>query len=67
MSTSTCQALLDTEFADLGYVSRFDNEQGMLLILDGEVCWEEVVNTLRANDDVIQQQIQTAETAGLNL
>ena len=64
---STCQALLDTEFVDLGYVSRFDNEQGMMLILDGEVCWEEVVNTLRANDNVIQQQIVTAETAGLNL
>ena len=64
---STCQELLDTDVLSLGYVSRFDNEMGKLLILDGEVCWEEVVDTLQRNDELIQSQIQTAETAGLNL
>ena len=51
---STCQALLDTEVMNLGYVSKFDRASGKMLILDGEDCWEEIVATLRANDEVIQ-------------
>ena len=64
---SVCQALLDTEVMNLGYVSTFDGSKGKMLILDGEDCWEEIVQTLRANDEVVQQQIQTAESAGLSL
>ena len=64
LMSQTCQEVLDADIMTLGYVSKFDEGQGNLLILDGEVCWEEIVAGIESKDEMISSQIQTLEEAG---
>ena len=51
--SQTCQEILDADIMTLGYVSKFDEGQGNILILDGETCWEEIVAQIESQDPMI--------------
>ena len=64
---SACQEQFNNNLIEIGQTTRFDDEQGMAIILGGEACWEEIVNTIEEADAFLDENIQMLEDNGMDL
>ena len=54
---SACQEQFNNNLIDIGFTTKFDNEQGMAIIMGGEACWEEIINTIEEADSFLDSNI----------
>ena len=64
---SACKEQFNNNLVDFGFTTKFDNEQGMAIIMGGEACWEEIINTIEEADSFIDSNIQMMEDNGMDL
>lgn len=69
MDTSqlTCQQQLDLESVNIGYATEFDEMRGMVYIIGGEACWEEVLNVIQRANEFADEQVQRLAEQGINI
>ena len=63
---ATCAEQLDTNSVDIGYATKFDQGQGVVYLIGGEACWQEILEKIDEADQFVSEQLQQLEENGIN-
>ena len=64
---SVCEEQFNNKLIDVGYTTKFDDEQGMAIIMGGEACWSEIIDKIEEADGFLDETIAMAEENGMDL
>ena len=62
----SCSEQLEKGTVDFGYATKFDQGQGVVVLMDGEACWREIIDKVEEADAMISQQLEQLEEQGIN-
>jgi len=57
----TCEQILKTDIAQIGYTKSFDGENGRIVLLGGRDCWKEITQAISDADSFIRTKLQKLE------
>lgn len=49
----SCSEQLEKGNIDFGYATKFDQGQGVVLLLEGEECWKEIIDKVNEADEFV--------------
>lgn len=49
----TCGEQLDTQYLDVGYATKFDQERGVVYLISGEACHQEILYSVAEADEMM--------------
>merc|ERR1711934_957619 len=61
---ASCSEQLDRNAVDVGYETWFDQGQGVIYLVGGEQCWNEVMEGIKQGDEIVSQTLQDMEKQG---
>lgn len=63
----SCDEQLNMGLVNMGYQTRFDNDNGFVQIVKDSQCWDEIVQGVREGSQFVKKQLQMLEKNGVDL
>jgi len=63
----SCDDQLSMGYMDMGFMTRFDNDNGFVQIVKDSACWDEIVQGVRESSQFVKQQLMTLEKNGVDM
>jgi hypothetical protein len=67
MTDMTCEDILRTDLAQLGYSRSFDNKHGSVALIGGRACWSEITKGVKDADNFMRTKLQALEDKNYDL
>ena len=58
---ATCEQQLEHKNIEMGFTTKFDNNQGMVYMIGGEQCWQEIIDAINQADGFVSKQLKDWE------
>jgi len=63
----SCDEQLSMGYMDMGFMTRFDNDNGFVQIVKDSACWDEMVQGVRESSNFVREQLETLEMNGVDM
>lgn len=67
VSDMSCEDILKTDIAQIGYTKSFDEKCGRVVLIGGRDCWTEITQAVADADEYLRTKLQKMEDRGYDM